>query len=855
MTRVGIIVLVALGLILPSAGFHTVEETPRGWAFKAADGRLWRARGIEKANGYGPLCGSLGRPYAEALSRAGLTRESWCAQTAARLREWGFNMLGTGCDGQINQQKNFSTTEMIALSSWMRDRGADHLIAVDPSSPCTPLANVFHPDFPAVCDEAAKASCISRRDDPQFLGYYLDNELNWWGCGNWWECGLLDAALEKLPAGHPARTAAEKLVAKIPSSRVPDRAAARRLYTEAVAHRYFKTITAAIRRYDPNHLILGCRFAGVAGGPDCVWRICGKYCDVVSLNCYPNADLAKSRLMLGVCEQLLPKGFVRTEEWTPVPLEVMLSRRYEVAKKPLLIGEWSFRGGDIGRPRRESNGQELATQAERAEAIALFLEAMERLPYVVGHAYYMWCDERFPLADGAGVETLNWGLVSMENLPHEAATAAFRMSRPAFGFYRVENSAVSGWQLVDPSGRSGKMLAIEKANMRGPRCEAHGNYPYLANLEQRRVTREAWCQRTAARLRDWGFNALGTSCDELLRREGLAHTEMLAFGARLTKIGGDDTLYIRPWQGRCCEQFPNVFHPRFAEVCEEVASRAAKRLKHDRTLVGYYLDNELNWWGEGDWYYCGMLDYVLKHLKAGHSAYDEAIKVIERHSFSTAQEYLAKPEKERDPIRREYTRMLAERYFSIATSAIRRHDPNHLILGCRFAGMQGAPDEVWKIAGKYCDIVSFNCYPTYVTNSAELTVSVHYRSLGARDGRFSPKKLEGELLRLYALAKKPFLVSEWSFIGLDAGLPCKRGCGQRLATQSQRAQAVEAFVDFVATSPCMVGSSFFKWTDDPPQGVTLADPEDSNYGLVDIADKPYAEVTEAFRRAKKKRGN
>jgi hypothetical protein len=43
------------------------------------------------------------------------------------------------------------------------------------------------------------------------------------------------------------------------------------------------------------------------------------------------------------------------------------------------------------------------------------------------------------------------------------------------------------------------------------------------------------------------------------------------------------------------------------------------------------------------------------------------------------------------------------------------------------------------------------------------------------------------------------------------------------------------------------------WTDDPPEGVTRVDPEDCNYGLVDLKDEPYQLVTGAFRRAKEKR--
>lgn len=414
----------------------SVVETARGWCFRRADGTCWRARGIEKANGYGPNCGAFGHPYAETLERTGLTRETWCAQTARRLRDWGFNLLGSGTDTRINSDGSFATTEMIALSSWARDAGEDCVLNVCPSGPCGALANPFSPVFADICDRAAKASCVPGADNRSLLGYFLDNEQNWWGTGPWWEPGLLDAALTRLPVGHSARRVAERLVRKkggcepegyhqLPNAK---RVALRNLFTRALARRYFKTIVEAIRRYDPHHLVLGCRFAGVAGAPDIVWEVCGEWCDVVSLNCYPQADVASRRLTLGVDARILPPGYVPTEQWTPVPLSVMLQRRFDVAKRPLFISEWSFRGADIGSPRAESNGQELPNQDLRAQAVSLFLNETERLPYVVGHAFYMWTDERFPSATGSP-ETLNWGLVSLENVPHARVVQAFSESK------------------------------------------------------------------------------------------------------------------------------------------------------------------------------------------------------------------------------------------------------------------------------------------------------------------------------------------------------------------------------------------------------------------------------------------
>ena len=409
-----------------------------------------------------------------------------------------------------------------------------------------------------------------------------------------------------------------------------------------------------------------------------------------------------------------------------------------------------------------------------------------------------------------------------------------------------------GWTLLDAAGRPWKIRAIEKANARGPAYEARGGvHPYAENLKAAGVSSETWLDRTTERLRDWGFNTLGTSCDGRLKDRGFAYTDMLAFGMRLA-TSGDPAQYVRPWRGRCCEQLPNVFHPQFAAVCDKVARTAAAKHRREANFLGYYLDNELNWWGEGDWHHHGLLDWILKNLAPEHGAYAVGMRILERHGYATVAKYLSKPEKTRDPIRREYTRLFAETYFRTAVGAIRKYDPDHLILGCRFAGVQGAPEEVWRAAGKWCDVVSFNCYPSYDAANDALTVSWHERALDAKQGSFREVGIDAVFARLFAVADRPLFVTEWSFIGKDAGLPCTTGCGQRLATQGERAVAVAKFLDLINNRPYLVGSSWFMWTDDPPEGVTCASPEDCNYGLVNERDKPYQAVTEAFRRAANK---
>ena len=95
---------------------------------------------------------------------------------------------------------------------------------------------------------------------------------------------------------------------------------------------------------------------------------------------------------------------------------------------------------------------------------------------------------------------------------------------------------------------------------------------------------------------------------------------------------------------------------------------------------------------------------------------------------------------------------------------------------------------------------------------------------------------------------KPLMVSEWSFMARDSGLPCAKGCGQVFDTQMERAAAVSAFLDQIDGHSSVIGNNFFMWVDEPAGGLDSgATGENGNYGLVNAKGEPYALVTDAFK--------
>lgn len=412
----------------------------------------------------------------------------------------------------------------------------------------------------------------------------------------------------------------------------------------------------------------------------------------------------------------------------------------------------------------------------------------------------------------------------------------------ATGFFRVEEQQ-GRWWLFTPQGEAFYILGTDHARYQGHWCEKLGYAPYHRVVQKKYGNEEAWAQETLRRLKAWGFNTLTAGHSPSLRYQGLAHTEFLSLGAG---FAGSYPLAPRVhWTG-----FPNVFHPKFPQYCEKVAQQRCAPNKEDPWLLGYFLDNELEWYGkppEGPLLYWAMSKPAedpakqalvaffrqrYKDIAAFNRAWGTQVADFEALLPLTGLPRADTKEAEKD--RADFLGLLAERYFAITTSAIRKQDPNHLILGCRFAG--NAPEAVWRAAGKYCDIVSVNIYPR-VDLEQEKVLGV-----------------EELLQRAYSWTQRPLMVTEWSFPALDAvdfegkPLPSRHGAGMRVDNQEQKARCCELMQRLLFRLPFVVGSDYFMWVDEPALGISSTFPEDSNYGLVSERDEPYEPLVSMFAR-------
>jgi len=412
----------------------------------------------------------------------------------------------------------------------------------------------------------------------------------------------------------------------------------------------------------------------------------------------------------------------------------------------------------------------------------------------------------------------------------------------ATGYFRLEQATNGVWRFITPGGH-GFFLAANNgpSHMRGDACPALGYSPYTRTLEAKYGADVArWAADVVTRLRSWKFNAISTWDAPVkgITGTGLASVRVLQLGrsyARTTPNCDSNLLDNVAFPG----QFPNVFRDDFADHCRRLAAKHCARERDNPWIVGWYTDNEITWRGA-----VKMVNGMSGDASAGTGLYDAVAKLPVTHSGRQALDrFLAEQGLKvgdagvTQGVKQAFLRLAAEKYYRTTTEAVRAAAPNHLVLGCRFAGFRSTPDIAWQEGGKWNDAMSVNSYPP-----ADLTNG--FVMAGFQQDK---RPLAAKLREVYKLCGKPILLTEWSYPAKDTPCPCKVGAGQRVPTQRERAAASALMARTLMGEGAVVGYSYFRWVDQPPLGRwKKTGGEDCNYGLVDERDEPYARLTAAL---------
>ena len=372
----------------------------------------------------------------------------------------------------------------------------------------------------------------------------------------------------------------------------------------------------------------------------------------------------------------------------------------------------------------------------------------------------------------------------------------------ATGFYQV--AAHDGrWWFVTPEGDPMYSVGINACTPKGSVDASTGLNRYKTAVQENYAgenwteTAANWATATVSRLESWGFNTIGAWCDYDRLGGSMPYTIIL-------NISGVD------WQ---VGDIPDYFSQEFADRCTQVTNSTVAPRKDDQNLIGWFLDNELRWgW---DW----------------------------RSPKTLLQDYLAMPETtpgrkiaeayEGDP--EGFLKAVASQYFFVTTTAVRKADPNHMILGIRSVSVMTHP-QVVEAAGPWVDVYSVNNYEF---------IPDLYASIDAANQDFLDKT--DWLVHYYELSGKPILITEYSMRSSEADVPSTWPVFYpTYPTQAERAAGWEAYTRNCFAKPYIIGQHWFQWFDEPTGG--RFDGENSNFGLVDGDDNEYTTLVTTMAR-------
>jgi len=361
-------------------------------------------------------------------------------------------------------------------------------------------------------------------------------------------------------------------------------------------------------------------------------------------------------------------------------------------------------------------------------------------------------------------------------------------------------------ELVEPLERewgensrgAGKLLSFERANLK----RAFGNQWY-----------EVWKRMVVSQLKNMGMNTMGNWSDEALYGRMPYVTSLQRFPETEHKIFRD---------------FPDVLSPEYCEDARLCAQALAKR-RDDPWMIGYFLRNEPGWAfvdgliiadevlrdADNTWCKRGLIAHLMGKygsIEALNQAWHTDFADFDalKQPMEKASSFSAQAEADL----RLYSAELIRAYTAIPSMACREVDPNHMILGMRWAWIS---DPVLASGWECFDVFSINCYAFDPTEAI-----AHVAELGV---------------------DLPVMIGEFHFGALDSGLTAT-GL-KAVATQADRGRAYRFYCENAAAHPLCVGCHYFQCYDQFVLG--RFDGENYNIGLFDLCLQPYEDMAKAVR--------
>ena len=326
----------------------------------------------------------------------------------------------------------------------------------------------------------------------------------------------------------------------------------------------------------------------------------------------------------------------------------------------------------------------------------------------------------------------------------------------ASGFFRTEFRD-KRWWFIDPLGYPFISVGMNTVTLKmfkneEPAAQSGGSEPKAA--------------RTMDFLRQYSFNTVGrwSDLDSLNQAKlRMPYTTTQSFmGVYRNKRPA-----IHGARGYINQTLP-VFDEAFVEFSDEYAKRTVARLKDDPWVLGHYTDNELPIRPDAL-----KLYLALPPTDRGHQ---EAVR------------WLAARKRKADKYSKEdndaFVEHVAFTYYTVVTKALRKHDPNHLVIGSRQHG-RTLTKSLFR-GSRPLDVVSINYYHAWSPSWDSMTGWL------ANSGR-------------------PFIQSEWYAKQHDLTQKAS-GAGFRVATQRDRGLFYQNHALGLMDHPGAIGWHWFKFS-------------------------------------------
>ena len=358
------------------------------------------------------------------------------------------------------------------------------------------------------------------------------------------------------------------------------------------------------------------------------------------------------------------------------------------------------------------------------------------------------------------------------------------ISARATGYFRVER--IDGqWWLITPDGHATLSIGLNHLD------DTDLRYPHNFDVWKSRYgSRPRWIEAVTDDLTHWGFNTIGWTRQWVSERHhhdidwvtplNLGHGHEWS----VDELRGTDMPYvlqltvasIEGWNGN--PHWPDVFSSAFDDHCAWIARQYCSRVADDPMLVGYFLSDIPSW---------------LPHAAGGNFAGLPGSAM---------------------PSRAVTLADVAEKYYATICGHIRRYDPHHLILGDRYNGNMGIPEEVLRAAAPYIDVLSVQYFPGNDA-AAQVTMRDH-------------------LAQWSSAVDRPVLVAD---IGNCAPTPLNpdRDCG--LADHAARGRHYVDALSALVDQPWFIGWHWCSYLENTARG----------WGLKDGYDEPYGDLIEPLR--------